>query len=83
MTVVLGWYCNAVAGHEAVTGPSINPAAASALPAVDLKGVRHIAGKTPPIKTDVMGESDRHVASLMGVSHEAYLATRNIGAKEA
>jgi phage I-like protein len=57
--------------------------AASALPAVDVAGTRRLAGKTPPVKTDTMGAEDRHVASLMGVSDEAYLATRNAGAKEA
>ncbi|MGB0912010.1 MAG: phage protease [Phaeobacter italicus] len=56
--------------------------AASAVPAVDLEGTRRLAGKAPPTKTDKMGAEDRHVASLMGLSDEAYLTTRNAAAKD-
>ncbi|MBN7785143.1 hypothetical protein JYP51_09445 [Ponticoccus gilvus] len=56
--------------------------AASAVPTVNL-GPRRLSGQTPPVKTDRLDDTERQVASMMGLSDEAFLATRNAGRKEA
>ena len=45
-------------------------------------GRRQLAGRTPPVKTDALDDTERQVASLMGVKPEAFLATRNAAVKE-
>ena len=47
-------------------------------------GQRQLAGRQPPVvKTDALDATERHVASLMGVSEANFLATRNAAVKEA
>ena len=48
---------------------------------VNLAG-RQLAGRQPPAKTDALDETERQVASLMGVSEKDFLATRNLAVKE-
>lgn len=45
-------------------------------------GQRQLAGREPPAKTDALTETERQMASLVGVSEEAFLANRNLAAKE-
>ena len=45
-------------------------------------GTRTLAGRKPPVKTDALDETERQVASAMGLSDEAFLATRNAALKE-
>ncbi|KAB6715852.1 phage protease [Roseobacter sp. TSBP12] len=56
--------------------------AASAPAVIDLKGGRKLAGKNPPVKTDALDETERQVASVMGISEDAFLKTRNATVKE-
>ena len=48
---------------------------------VNLAG-RRLSHLTPPVKTDALDETERHVASMMGVSEDAFLTTRNAAVKE-
>jgi phage I-like protein len=50
---------------------------------IDLGGRQRIAGRQPPVKTDALDETERQIASMMGISEDAFLATRNAAAKEA
>lgn len=54
---------------------------AAIAPTVVNIGARHHAGRVPPVKTDALDETERQVASMMGVSDDAFLATRNAAVK--
>lgn len=56
--------------------------AASAPVVVNLSG-RRLAGRPAPRQTDALDSTERQVASMMGLSDEAFLATRNAAAKDA
>ena len=45
-------------------------------------GQRQLAGRLPPVKTDVLSDEERQMASLIGVPEDKFLATRNAAAKE-
>lgn len=49
---------------------------------VDLAGQRKLAGRQPPAKTEALDDTERQVASLMGVKETDFLATRNAAVKE-
>lgn len=55
---------------------------ASAAPVMVEPGKRKLAGRVPPVKTDALDETERRVASMMGVSEDDFLATRNASRKE-
>lgn len=56
--------------------------AASAPVVVNLTG-RRLAGRPAPQKTDALDTTERQVASMLGVSEDAFLATRNAAVKDA
>lgn len=56
--------------------------AASTAQVVNVTTPRH-AGRPAPVKTDALDETERQVASMMGVSDESFLATRNAAQKGA
>ncbi|MGR3479367.1 phage protease [Salipiger marinus] len=55
---------------------------AAAAPALVNLGTRTLAGREPPKKTAALDDTERHVASMMGISDEAFLASRNAAVKE-
>ncbi len=56
---------------------------AASVPAVVNLGARKLAGQTPPARTDTLDATERQVASMMGLSQDAFLATRNAAQKDA
>lgn len=56
---------------------------AAAAPVMVPVGQRQLAGRQAPVKTDKLTEEERQMASLVGVSEEAFLVTRNAAVKEA
>lgn len=55
---------------------------AAAAPVMVTPGQRQLAGRVPPVKTDALDDIERQVASMMGVSEDAFLAARNAAVKE-
>ncbi|MBN8294727.1 hypothetical protein JI664_22345 [Rhodobacter sp. NTK016B] len=49
---------------------------------VNVSGQRQLAGRPAPVKTDALDETERQVASLMGIAEADFLATRNAAVKE-
>ena len=58
---------------------------AAAAPVMVEPGKRQLAGRMPPAKTPstALDATERQVAALMGISEEAFLASRNATLKEA
>ncbi len=58
---------------------------AASAPVMVSLGERRLAGRTPPVKTaaTALDETERQIASLMGLSEEKFIATRNAALKEA
>lgn len=46
-------------------------------------GQRQLAGREPPARTSALTETERQMASMIGVSEEKFLETRNANQKEA
>lgn len=55
---------------------------AASAPSVVNLGTRKLAGQTPPAKTDKLDATERQVASMMGLSQDAFLATRTAAQKD-
>lgn len=52
-------------------------------PVVVAIGQRQLAGREPPAKTDALDDTERQVASQLGISEKDFLATRNAAVKGA
>lgn len=55
---------------------------AASAPVVIAPSARKLAGRQPPVNTGALDETERQVASLMGVDFEEFRATRDAEVKE-
>ncbi|ANT39908.1 Mu-like prophage I protein [Rhodovulum sp. P5] len=49
---------------------------AAQAPVMVAPGARQLAGRVPPARTEALDATERHVAAMMGVNEDAFLATR-------